>query len=343
MRYMLIIFVVVFLSAKDIYVMHFEKYNEPLLRDIATSYGIEPVPESFEDLKKLLDSKENPITKTKARLGRRLFFETKLSKDDTVSCGNCHMIAEGGDDNKPAAVGIEGKKNPHHINAPTVLNAALQSSQFWDARAKTLEDQAKGPLTSPFEMSISPKEAVKNLQKIEYYETKFKEVFPKDSKPLSFKNIRYAIAVFEKTLLTRSRFDKFLEGDDRVLSKKEKEGFSLFIQAGCIRCHNSIALGGNVLARFPLRKKLGSNYQIPFENIGDFLGRDKKYIFKTPILRNITKTAPYFHNGSVKELKKTIDIMARYQSGVILTTKEINLIYDFLKTLEGKLVNYHID
>jgi cytochrome c peroxidase len=343
MKYVFIILVTVFLNAKESYVVHYERYGDDLLRNIAKSYDVNPVPETFEGLKKLLDSKENPITKKKARLGRRLFFETKLSKDDTVSCGNCHMIAEGGDDNKPSPLGIKERKNPHHINAPTVLNAALQSSQFWDGRVKTLEAQAKGPLTSSFEMDISPKEAVKNLQKIEYYKTKFKEVFPNDKKPLSFKNIRYAIAVFEKTLLTRSKFDKFLEGDNMALSKNEKEGFALFIQSGCIRCHNSTALGGNTLSRFPVRKKLGKQYQMPFKNIGDFSGKDKKYIFKTPILRNITKTAPYFHNGAVKELKKVIDIMARYQSGIVLTTKEIELIYDFLKTLQGKLVNYHID
>ena len=343
MRHIFLIFVALTLGAYDNFSIHFEKYNNSLLRAIAFSYGVKPVPKTFNDLKKLLDTKENPITKEKARLGRRLFFETMLSGDDTLSCGNCHMIAEGGDDNKPTAIGIKGKKNPHHINAPTVFNAALQSSQFWDARAKTLEEQAKGPLISPFEMDITPKEAVKNISSVEYYREKFDKIFAKDKKPLSFKNIRYAIAVFEKTLLTRSRFDKFLEGDNHALNDREKEGFSLFIQAGCIRCHYSMGLGGKVLARFPLWQNRKNGYEIPFKNIGNFLGKDRKNIFKTPILRNIIKTAPYFHNGSIKSLKKAIDIMAKYESGIVLNKQQISLIYDFLKTLEGKQVNYKID
>ena len=127
MRYIVLIFITLALEAYDNFSIHFEKYSDSLLRDIAFSYGVKPVPKTFNDLKKLLDTKENPITKEKARLGRRLFFETMLSGDDTLSCGNCHMIAEGGDDNKQSAIGIKGKKNPHHINAPTVFNAALQS------------------------------------------------------------------------------------------------------------------------------------------------------------------------------------------------------------------------
>jgi len=357
---MKIIFASLFLSLslfafqKDIFISKFVDYNSTNLRNMALSFGLKSVPKNFKTLKKLLDTKENPLTKEKIRLGRRLFFETNLSKDNSIACSSCHMLTEGGDDNKAAAVGFKGRVNPHHLNTPTVFNAALQKSEFWDGRVENVEEQAGGPLQSSFEMDMTPDLVVKRLKSVEYYVHQFKRVFKNDKKPLSFKNVRYAIGAYEKTLLTRGNFDRFLDGNNSAINKKAKMGLSIFLDAGCIRCHNGMALGGEMLTRFPLKQKVAeisngvyqpifNSARFPFKNRGNFLGKDKMQIFKVPILRNILKTAPYFHNGAIKSLKKAIDIMAKYELGVTLNKVQIDEIYEFFKSLNGELVDYKID
>ncbi len=216
-----------FAFQKDIFMSKFIDYNSTILRYMAFSFGLKSIPKNYKTLKKLLDTKENPLTK-KIRLGRRLFFETNLSKDNSIACASCHMLTAGGDGNKEAAVGFKNRINPYHLNTPTVFNAALQKSEFWDGRAKNVEEQAGGPLQSSFEMNMTPNLVVKRLKDVEYYTNQFKRIFKKDRHPLSFKNVRYAIGAYEKTLLTMGDFDRFLDGNNSAISKK---GFKYFF--GC--------------------------------------------------------------------------------------------------------------
>ena len=321
-----------------------QKYSDDELREVALSRGMKPTPKTYEELLKVVDNPENPMTKEKIALGTELFFDTILSKDRDINCASCHILEQGGDDNLPTAIGYNRLKNPFHLNSPTVLNAALAKSQFWNGSAKDVEAQAGGPIQAPFEMNMSPKEVVERLKKSASYVEKFKNVFGE----INFENVRKAIGAYERTLLTRGDYDRFLDGNNSAINEKAKKGFAHFINYGCKGCHTGMSVGGQSIQKFPLRK-VASIYDIrwidnsfPFENIGGFLGKDNSKLFRVPILRNISKTAPYFHNGAVKELEKVVDIMGMHQIGVKLTKEEIEEIVEFLKTLDGEIIEYNI-
>lgn len=268
----------------------------------------------------------------KALLGKKLFFEKRLSKDNTTSCASCHNILEGGDDNLRVSVGIQGKEGT--LNAPTVLNARYNFVQFWDGRAKDLEEQALGPIHNPIEMGSSMAEVVAKLQKDLEYVIAFKKIY-NDS--IGAQNILDAIVEFEKALTTpNSKFDRYLRGESDILSKSEKEGYELFKSYGCISCHNGINIGGNLFQKMGILKE--HNYKND-----KYLGRynvtkneEDKYYFKVPTLRNVSKTAPYFHNGGATTLKGAISEMMEYQLGVKAKDENIEKILLFLKTLEGE-------
>lgn len=324
----------------------FNSYNDDALRKIALSRNMSAIPKSYKELLKVVSKSNNPLTKDKILLGKQLFFDTVLSKDRTINCASCHMLGDGGDDNRPAAIGYHGRKNPKHLNSPTVLNAALAKAEFWDGRAKDVEEQAGGPIQSHFEMNLTPKEAINRLKKDPYYTSMFKKIFQDG---VTFENIKKAIGAYERTLLTRSGYDRFLEGDNSAMSKEAKKGFGLFISLGCKGCHTGMSVGGQSLQRFPLRRCASvydfrcmlSDNKFPFENIGGFLGKDGQQRFRVPILRNVSRTAPYFHNGAVKKLEDAVKIMGRHQVGVELTKKQIDAIVAFLKSLNGKIVDYN--
>ena len=313
------------------------------LRDYALSHNLAPVPTQYTELLKVTDNPKNPMTPAKIALGRQLFFDPILSLDQTINCASCHVLEEGGDDNIPTAIGYHDSPNPKHLNSPTVLNAALAKSQFWDGSAQDVEAQAAGPMQAPFEMNITPKEAVKRLSENEAYVEAFGKIFDGN---ISFLNIQNAIGAYERTLLTRGSYDTFLEGNNDAINASAKRGLNLFIQKGCKGCHTGMSLGGQSLQQFPLRRAIGdifSSEPFPFPNTGGFLGKNGKKRFRVPILRNITKTAPYFHNGSVKELEEAVRIMSKYQVGDEFSPQEIEDIIEFFKTLEGDLVNYDIN
>jgi cytochrome c peroxidase len=243
--------------------------------------------------------------------------------------------------------------NPSHLNSPTVLNAALAKSQFWDGRAKDVEEQSGGPIQAPFEMNMKPKDIEDRLNNEQSYIDKFREVFNVDK--ISFQNVKDAIGAYERTLLTRGAYDKFLDGDNNALSPEAKRGLTLFITKGCKVCHIGISIGGQTIQKFPLRRYLpdyvGAIFEpnikikkspFPFENIGGFLGQYDKLKFRVPILRNISKTAPYFHNGSVDKLEEAVRIMSKYQLGDEFTPKQISDVVAFLRSLDGELVDYNI-
>ena len=223
---------------------------------------------------------------------------------------------------------------------------------FWDGRAKSVEEQATGPIQAPFEMNMTPKELEYRLNHDKALMLRFQEIFKKNK--IEFNDIAKAIGAYERTLLTRGAYDRFLEGDDSAISQSAKRGMTLFITKGCKGCHSGMNLGGNYIAKFPLRSYLSDYIGVvlnpklslkdspyPFPNLGNFLGRDDTRYFRVPILRNITKTAPYFHNGSVKDIKEVVRIMSKYQLGDEFSKKEIADVVEFLKTLEGEIVNYN--
>ncbi|NVJ52340.1 MAG: cytochrome-c peroxidase [Campylobacteraceae bacterium] len=265
----------------------------------------------------------------KALLGKKLFFDKKLSKDNTISCASCHDLNNGGDDGLIFSVGINGKLG--NINAPTVLNSIFNFRQFWDGRAKDLAEQAKGPIENPIEMGHDFASLVKVLKRSSYKES-FKAVY-KDG--ITEQNIVNALAEFEKTLITpNSSFDKYLKGDEAAITAFEKEGFELFKNKGCISCHNGVNIGGNLYSKF------GMIVDIDSKSLGKYnvtKNELDKYYFKVPTLRNISLTAPYFHDGRYQDLKEVVKTMALVQLGRPITNLEIEKIVAFLKTLNGKL------
>jgi len=297
------------------------------LVDDAKKAGLKPIPTDKKELLKLIDNPKNPLNDAKVRLGKRLYFEPRLSKSNLISCNTCHNLAIGGVDGVETAIGHKWTPNPHHLNSPTVFNAVFMDKQFWDGRAKTLEEQAQGPMLAKPEMAITKEMAVERISSMPVYKKQFKKAFGDGN--ITFERIADAIGAFERTLVTPSRFDKFLSGDKKALTKEEKEGLKVFISKGCASCHTGVGLGGS-MQKFPVAKPY------KYANIGDFKG-DKSGMVKTPTLRNILRTAPYFHNGAVWDIKEAVDIMGQTQLGVKLTDKEIKSIVKFFRALNGKI------
>ncbi len=281
----------------------------------------------------------NAVTTEKVLLGKTLYYDNRLSLNNTESCNTCHNLATFGVDNKPTSPGDNGKLGSR--NSPTVLNAALHFVQFWDGRMKDVEEQAGGPVMNPVEMSMpDEKEVMARLTKNEGYKKMFEAAFPDDKQPVSFTNMRNSIAAFERTLLTPSKFDKFLGGDLSVLNDQELKGCKAFIETGCTACHMGPLLGGNMFQKYPL---FGTHKELTGSTVDDFgkMAATKteadKYFFKVPSLRNIAETWPYLHDGSIKEMDKTIQIMAKGQLNKELTPEQTSEITAFMKALTGEV------
>jgi cytochrome c peroxidase len=374
---------------------NFKTYSDGQLRATAQSKGLKAIPNNYEDLLKMVNDENNPMSQEKIALGKELFFDAKLSLDDTISCSTCHMISKNADDKKiilnaitskkqpndmknanncvvchlsdesgtdrlSTAIGYKGATNPHHLNTMTILNSSLAKYFTWNGEIKTLEQQINNSIQAPHKMNIKADELVKKLKNDEKYINDFNKVFKdKNQENLTFINIQKAIAVYVKTLLTRSSFDEFLEGNNEAISQNAKRGLVNFMNFGCSGCHTGMSVGGQSVQRFPLRHfagihdlrpNLGSppDFEIidetfPFENKGGYKGRADTQFFRVPILRNITKTSPYFHNGSVDKIREAVEIMGRHQVGLNLSNQQIDEIVEFLKTLEGNIVDYSKD
>jgi cytochrome c peroxidase len=297
------------------------------LLDDAKKAGLKPIPTDKNELLKLIDNPNNKLNDAKIELGKDLYFEPRLSKSNLISCNTCHNLATGGVDGVSAAIGHKWTANPHHLNSPTVYNAVFMSRQFWDGRSPDLEDQAQGPMQAAPEMAISKEMAVDRISSMPEYKEMFKKAFGDDK--ISFKHIADAIGAFERTLVTPSRFDEFLNGKEDALTPEEKKGLKTFIDKGCTACHTGVGIGGS-MQKFPLVKPY------KYANVGDFKG-DKNGMVKTPTLRNILQTAPYYHNGAVWDIKEAIKIMGETQLGINLTDDEVKDIATFFKALDGKM------
>ena len=269
----------------------------------------------------------------KVELGKKLWFEPRLSMSGIISCNTCHNLSMGGTDNLKTSIGHGWKAGP--VNSPTVFNSSLAIAQFWDGRAADLKEQAGGPIQADVEMNMPHTLAVGILQSIPGYVDEFKRVYGKDK--IDIDMITDSIAEFEKTLVTpNSRFDKWLAGDDKALTGKELAGYTLFKDSGCVACHNGPAAGGTSFQRMGVVEPYKSSS--PAEGRSAVTGVDAdRFNFKVPTLRNVELTYPYFHDGQAATLEKAVDIMGRLQLGRTYSADEIGSIVAFLKTLTGEL------
>ena len=301
--------------------------------DQAQLAAFAPVPMS-------VPSEANPITPAKVDLGWRLYYETALSADGSQSCNSCHLLDAYGADGKPVSTGVTGHKGDR--NAPTVYNAAGHIAQFWDGRAPDVEEQAKGPILNPIEMAMAaPGDVLARLAKIPGYADAFKTAFPDDANPVTYDNLGRAIGAFERQLLTPSRWDQYLEGDQDALTREEKLGLKEFLNAGCQGCHNGPYMGGRMFQRMgvvtPWPTETDAGRFAVTQNPADSM------VFKVPSLRNIVKTAPYFNAGQVTALDDGVRLMGRHQLGIDLSDQQIASIIVFLGALTGDLPAKYIE
>ena len=264
-------------------------------------------------------------------LGKKLYFDPRLSKSGFISCNSCHNLSMGGTDNIATSIGDQWQQGP--INAPTVLNSSLNVAQFWDGRAADLKAQAGGPIANPGEMAFTHTLALGVLESIPAYVRDFTQVFGKDK--VDIEQVTLAIAEFEKTLVTpNSRFDQWLLGKKDALTGDELAGYKLFKDSGCIACHNGEAVGGNSFQKMGIVSAYKANS--PAEGRSAVTGKDAdRFNFKVPTLRNVELTYPYFHDGAANTLGEAVDTMGRLQLGKKFTKDENAKVVAFLKTLTG--------
>jgi cytochrome c peroxidase len=276
----------------------------------------------------------NPSHEAKVNLGRMLYYETRLSKGGAMSCNACHPLDRYGQDNRPLSPGHDGQLGVR--NSPSTYHAALHLAQFWDGRAATLEEQAKGPVLNATEMGMPSADfVVAVLKSIPGYVEAFRQAFPGEDEPIHYENFGKAIGAFERGLLTPSRWDKFLSGDPTALHEEEKRGYETFLKTGCATCHNGVAVGGMMYQKLGLVKPWPE-----LKDAGRFEATKQevdRFYFKVPSLRNVTETAPYLHDGSVKTLEEMVQKMAAHQLGKALSAEETTSIITFLKALKGDI------
>jgi cytochrome c peroxidase len=264
-------------------------------------------------------------------LGKKLYFDPRLSKSGFISCNSCHNLSMGGTDNIPTSIGDKWQQGP--INAPTVLNSSLNVAQFWDGRAADLQAQAGGPIANPGEMAFTHTLALGVLESIPAYVREFKMIFGKDK--IDIDQVTAAIAEFEKTLVTpNSRFDQWLLGKKDALTADEQAGYKLFKDSGCVACHNGEAVGGNSFQKMGIVQPYKATS--PAEGRSAVTGKEiDRFSFKVPTLRNVEMTYPYFHDGAVNTLTEAVDVMGRLQLGKTFTKDENAKVVAVLKTLTG--------
>lgn len=286
----------------------------------------------FAPLPDVVPGKAGAPSQDVVALGRMLYFDTRLSRDQKLSCNSCHPLSKYGADGEPTSTGFKGQHGDR--NSPTVYNAAAQFVQFWDGRSPDVEAQAKGPMLNPVEMAMPSGKAVEDvLKSMPEYVAAFKKAFPQDKNPVTFDRAADAIGAFERGLVTPAKWDRFLRGEDAALTADEKHGYNLFIEDGCSTCHSGALVGGEAFQR------LGA--AAPYPDTSD-PGRYKvtqkdtdRMVFKVPTLRNIAKTGPYFHNGKVATLDEAVVQMGRYQVGRNIAPGDAQAIVTFLNALTG--------
>jgi len=278
----------------------------------------------------------NPASPEKVALGKMLYFDPRLSESHAISCNSCHMIGMGGVDLQETSLGHRWQRGGR--NAPTVYNAVFDIAQFWDGRAKDLEQQAGGPLVNPIEMDTTEQHVIEQLKGIPGYAPLFARAFP-GGEAITFENVRRAIALFEATLITpNAPFDRYLRGDSKALDATQTQGLALFINKGCAGCHNGINIGGGQYAPFGVVERPGAEILPPGDKGRFAVTRtvSDEYVFRVPPLRNVALTPPYFHSGKVWDLRQAVAVMGNSQLGAKLTDTEVDQITAFLGSLTGE-------
>jgi cytochrome c peroxidase len=295
--------------------------------------------QAFGQLPKVMASDKNPITPEKAKLGKMLFWETRISVDKTVSCAKCHQFGLYATDGLKKAIGNNCKINPR--NAPTILNAADQIAEHWIGNRTDVEDQAKQSVIGPPSFGMpSYEDVVKRLKEIEGYDSLFRETFPQDQDPVNMDNFALAVGAFERTLVTPSPFDSYLAGNQQALTDQQKNGLKTFMDVGCSDCHSGTYLGGQKYRKFGLLEPYGNYTKSQPIDSGRFVvTKDESdlYVFKVPVLRNAAMTNPYFHDGSVDSLDQAVWIMGKIQLGSDLSKQQLEDIHAFLNSLTGEI------
>jgi cytochrome c peroxidase len=278
------------------------------------------------------------VNLAQVELGKKLYFDPRLSRSGFISCNSCHNLSMGGTDNLKTSIGHNWQEGP--INAPTVLNSSLNVAQFWDGRARDLKEQAGGPIENPKEMAFSHTLTIHVLQSIPEYAIEFKQVFGVDE--ITIDEVTEAIAEFEKTLVTpNSRFDRWLLGEQEAITAQELAGYELFKTSGCAACHNGEAVGGTSFQKMGIVEPYQTSN--PVEGRIAVTGKDAdRFTFKVPTLRNVELTYPYFHDGEAETLTEAVDIMGRLQLGRKYTPDENHQIVAFLKTLTGEQPTFQL-
>jgi len=278
------------------------------------------------------------VNLAQVELGKKLYFDPRLSRSGFISCNSCHNLSMGGTDNLKTSIGHNWQEGP--INAPTVLNSSLNVAQFWDGRARDLKEQAGGPIENPKEMAFSHTLTIHVLQSIPEYAIEFKQVFGVDE--ITIDEVTEAIAEFEKTLVTpNSRFDRWLLGEQEAITAQELAGYELFKTSGCAACHNGEAVGGTSFQKMGIVEPYQTSN--PVEGRIAVTGKDAdRFTFKVPTLRNVELTYPYFHDGEAETLTEAVDIMGRLQLGRKYTSDENHQIVAFLKTLTGEQPTFQL-
>ena len=286
-----------------------------------------------------MPSEQNPITPEKVELGKMLFYEPRISVDETVSCSKCHPLALYAADGLKKSVGHNCKENPR--NDPTVFNAASQISEHWIGNRTSVEDQAKQAVIGPPAFGMPSYESVeKILRSYKEYETLFKVAFPSDKEPVTVDNFAKAIGAFERTLITPAPFDAFLKGNKNAITAQQKKGLGTFIDQGCAGCHFSPYVGGQMYQKFGMfepYQKYTKSEKVDEGRYAVTKNGSDKYVFKVPVLRNVAMTPPYFHDGSVDKLAAAVWIMGKIQLGKDLPKEQVQDIVAFLHALTGKI------
>lgn len=304
---------------------------EPSAEEVKAAALLSSAKAVFQPLPVFMEKGGVRPTDDQIALGRTLYYETRLSKSQTISCNSCHDLARFGVDGQPTSPGHKGQLGGR--NSPTSLNAALHIAQFWDGRAADVEAQAKGPVLNPIEMAMKDEASVVAvLKSIPAYEEMFRKAFPDQPDPITYDHMADAIGAFERGLVTPAPFDRFLDGDLKALNADQQAGLATFMSSGCTACHNGVGVGG--AGYF----KLGQ--AVPYETAdqGRFeLTKNEadRFMFKAPSLRNVTKTGPYFHDGSITTLESAVTLMGKHQLGRDLDAKAVGEIVAFLGALEG--------
>lgn len=290
---------------------------------------------------------DNPQSPAKVALGKALYFDPRFSADGNISCNSCHNLMAGGDDNRPNSIGFHDARGER--SAPTVWNAAFHSVQFWDGRAATLEDQAKGPVVNPVEMGMPDLDAaMARLKQIDGYKPMFEAAFPDDPNPITADNAAKAVAAFERTLITpNSPYDRFVEGNFTAMTEQQVRGLVTFAELGCTACHSganfngpALPMGTGFYQKFPTIP--GSVYEAKYDLTADSgrhaaTGKETdKHLWRVPTLRNVALTAPYFHNGAVPTLNEAVRVMAKTQLGKDLSDAQAADLVAFLGALTGE-------